>query len=73
MRKFTLTCNCEKVYPDMINSGEFPGWVNKVRCNWCPACEDLAQAPYEEWYEPWNAPEPKPDFVDPNQLNLFEE
>lgn len=71
MSKVTLTCNCGKVYE--VEDCGFPGWVRQARCNFCIVCEDHPEELYTEWYEPWNAPEPKPDFVDPNQLNLFEE
>lgn len=63
-----ITCNCELSH-DVRRTNEIPKDVISLGCNWCPACEDTAQEPYEEWYKRSDGGEDIPELPDnPNQL-----
>jgi len=41
-----MTCRtCKKVYPA---TDDLPEDCISMECNWCPECEEKAEAPYEE-------------------------
>ena len=45
-----MTCQTCKTVHEVKKTDEIPDDVIRMTCNWCPQCEDSAEAVYEEWY-----------------------
>ena len=72
---YTLTCEtCGHVY-DMEHKPESSGdWIKphilRVKCNWCPKCEDRGEGYWEEFLDENDDQEPLPAPVPDNQLTM---
>ena len=74
--QINITCEtCHRTHL-VSRTKEIPDHVRSMGCNWCPACEDRAEAYYEEWYNEDDGrdsrstdPEPSNQLVLPFALN----
>ena len=46
----TMICQTCKVEYNLPRTPEIPDHIKRMKCNWCPACEDKANDEYKEWY-----------------------
>lgn len=68
-RKIEIKCTgCSSIHT-VRRDTEAPHNAISMVCNWCPDCQDQADDYYEESYV---LKEDDPEFVDPNQLDLFD-
>lgn len=67
MEKIKIQCETCGQVMTVNRTDEIPPETISLGCNWCPACEDDAEGPYEEWYNDFDHDEE----ADENQTELF--